>query len=676
MTKNRIRSTRYSVFYVKVIILPIAFALSVLFAASPWGKHLELLCYDALFMLRGGRSPSEQVVVVAIDEPSFGVLRQKWPWPRKRHAELLEKLFQEGARVVALDILFAEPSDAESDYQLSRTVRSHTGAVMAASLELIDAPDYLHGTVVYPLPSLISEKTGIGIINLPLDSDGFVRRAFLSYGAVPSISLAAVTAFLSSEGEELRGPNESVSNEVMINYAGPPRKIPTVSYYQALDPDRYLPKNIFRDKLVFVGLSLHTTPEVDTPVSDHFFFPFSRNGSNVISGVEIQATLADNLLAGNYILPLPRDVVWSCLIWIAGFGLLISFRPAPALVVTGCLAFALLLTIHYLFLFRNIFLSPLFTLFPLLAGCIVLPFPHLLTMRRDRKYIRDAFSKYVSPKVVGKLMEDPGRLHPGGHMVNASVLYLDIAGFSRMAANMAPERLVSELSRHLGDFTETIINWDGMVDKFVGDAVMAIWGAPLPQADHAIRACRAALEIRRNLDLLHPEAPPGTEGAMEIRIGINSGEMLAGNVGGRHFLNYTVHGDATNMAVRLEALNKRYGTQILIGQGTAERIGDEFVIREIDRIRVDSASGSVALYELMGLSADTDIELKQRIQLYEAARRLYLNRGFEAAEEGFLKILARYDTDCPSRVYLERCRQYRQSPPPDDWDGVSDVRLK
>ncbi len=668
--------TKYSALFIKGAILLAIFILSVLFACSPWGKHLELLCYDTLFIVRGPKPPSRQVVVVAIDEASFGVFKQRWPWPRRRHAELLETLFREGARVVAIDALFAEPSGPEDDQILSRTVRSHSGVVMAAALELVDAPAYFQGTVVYPLPSLISDSTHVGIINLPLDSDGFVRKAFLSYGAVPSISLAAAKAFLLSKGKNLSHEYESANDEIMVNYAGPPRSISTVSYYQALDPDRYLPKGFFRDKLVFIGLSLLTTPEVDTPVSDHFFFPYSRKGVNVISGVEIQATLAGNLLAGSPIRPLSRPLIWACFIWIAGFMSLVFCRPAFAITATGCMTGVALLMIYYLFLSRNVYVPPVFFLLPLLGGCVVLPFPHLLKMRKDRKYIRDTFSKYVSPKVVEKLLEDPNQVRLGGHMVNASVLYLDIAGFSRMAANMPPDRLVTELSRYLGHFTETILKWDGMVDKYVGDAIMAIWGAPLPQADHAVRACRAALEMRRNLDAFLLEDPKRTNPEMDIRIGINSGDMLAGNVGGKHFLNYTVHGDATNFAVRLEALNKQYGTHILIGRETVEQIGDEFVVREIDRIRMDGSVSNATLYELIGVSSDADEEMQRRIRMFETAKCQYLDREFEAAGDGFSQILSRDDTDGPSHVYLERCLRYQQTPPPDEWDGVTDIRIK
>jgi adenylate cyclase len=308
--------------------------------------------------------------------------------------------------------------------------------------------------------------------------------------------------------------------------------------------------------------------------------------------------------------------------------------------------------------------------------CLALPIPHLLRLRREKTQIRNTFSKYVSPKVVAQLIEHPELVRLGGNRVDATVLYLDIAGFSRMATKLSPEALSATLSRYLGHFTESIFNRDGMVDKYVGDAIMAVWGVPLPQPDHPARACRAALDIRRDLAFLLARETLPSDMSLDIRIGINSGAMLAGNVGGDRFLNYTVHGEATNFAVRLEALNKLYGTRILLGENTALQLGEEFLMRKIDCIRLDGNHTHTEIYELIGVALGGDDTILRHIEEFEAARKMFLDRKFREARNAFTKIIADDGMDSVSRVYLERCREYEEKPPSPSWDCVADIHVK
>lgn len=649
---------------------------AALFSFSPWGRQLDFLCYDALFYLRGAKSAPEDIVIVAVDEPSFAALQSQWPWSRALHARLLDALFEAGAKTVAFDILFSEPGDPFGDEQLAQSLAFHPGTLLASCVDTIDDPGFLHSSVISPMKTLLSDSGRIGGIDLPSDPDGFVRRAIPRYGSLQGLSFRASHLFSSGQ---IREHVENIVHsefEVWINFIGPPRSIKTVSYYQALEPSRYLPKNFFRNKLVFVGLALQIAPEIDRPHTDHFSFPFSRGDGKMISGVEIHATVASNLLSGDLIRPIGGTFAWIGLIWVLGYMAIVLSTPRNSYIMTGFLLLASMGSSTLLFFYGNRYFPFIRAVLPVSLGALSALFPSLIYLRRDKRLIRNIFSRYVSPEVVNTLIDNPDRLRLGGDMVDATVLYLDIAGFSDMAVRMTPEALVEALSRYLGSFSDIILSRNGMVDKFVGDAIMAVWGVPLPQPDHPERACRTALEILRALENFRQvKTVPATE-SISIRIGINSGRMLAGNVGGKRFLNYTVHGEATNLAVRLEAVNKIYGTRILLGQDTAKNLGSEFIIREVDSIRLVGQSGVVTLFELAGLSSDVAPIVIDHWLRFEAARHLYLDRRFVEAREAFSRLLSDDPTDGPSHIYFERCRRFMEDPPPDSWNRVAEIRLK
>ncbi len=647
---------------------------AILLALSPWGHHIDLFYYDVLQLISGTKKPHEQVVIVAIDEPSFAVLQRQWPWPRGEHARLIDTLFSNGARTVAFDILFAEPSDTIQDQLIEKSVKAHPDTILSAAIDLIDESGYQQQSIVMPAKTVANEKSKVGILNLPVDQDGFVRRASIQYGDIPGLALAAVQSFTSRNKDII--PRFPSSDELLINYAGPPRSIPTVSYYQAMAPSSHLPQHFFKDKLVFVGLSLQASPNLMSPSPDHFPFPYARWGSAPIPGVEIHATIASNLLIGNFIKLLPWQMALTVFVWCAGFYTMVFLRNTLSIVLTVILLAGSLLTTYALFAWGHLYYPITLPLLPVTVGFLATPFPHLFRLRKEKQLIRNIFSRYVSPNLVGQLLENPNQLKLGGKLVDATVLYLDIAGFTTMAARMEPEALVAILSRYMGRFSDTIFHWEGMVDKYIGDAIMAIWGAPLPVSNHPERAGQAALAIIQDLkDLQKSEADP-IEMPVDIRIGINSGTMLAGNVGGKRFLDYTVHGEATNLAVRLEAINKIYKTHILLGQETASRLGGDFITRKIDNIRLLGQSTPVGIYELLGLTSRVDSQLRQQCRLFEKARRLYLKKNFAAAQNLFSRILSIARSDGPSQVYLDRCKQYMETPPGPSWDGITEIQVK
>ena len=283
-----------------------------------------------------------------------------------------------------------------------------------------------------------------------------------------------------------------------------------------------------------------------------------------------------------------------------------------------------------------------------------------------------AFRKFIPADLVRSLLRQGVEAKPGGSIQQLTVMFIDVAGFTGLSERMG-DRVVPLLSKYLDVASEVIVANGGTIDKFIGDAVMAFWGAPTPQSDHALRSCRAALAIRDALGsvgLTDDEGKP-----LQIRTGINSGRMLVGNIGSELRLNYTVIGDTVNVASRLEGANKQYGTQILIGTETKRLIGDAFLTREIDSIAVYGRTEGLAVYELIGLEQISG-ETTGWVASYEEALSRYRHRDFPGAIFHFEAVLGERPNDRPASLLLERCRRLRQSGVDEEWSPVAALKTK
>ena len=281
-----------------------------------------------------------------------------------------------------------------------------------------------------------------------------------------------------------------------------------------------------------------------------------------------------------------------------------------------------------------------------------------------------AFGKFIPADLVRSLLSQGVEAKPGGSVKELTVMFIDVASFTGLSERMG-DRVVPLLSRYLDAVSEVIVANGGTIDKFIGDAVMAFWGAPTPQQDHAVRCCRAALACSKAIaDINDDQGQP-----LQIRIGINSGRMLVGNIGSELRLNYTVIGDAVNVASRLEGASKQYGTQILIGAETARLISDVFTIREIDNIAVYGRTEGLAVYELIGL-AEINGENRDWITSYEEGLSKYRRRDFSGAIIHFETVLGERPHDRPASLLLDRCRRLRQSGVDDEWSPVATLKVK
>ncbi len=646
---------------------------ALLFCISPWGGAVDRFLYDSHFLVRGSLGTPDEIVIVAIDEPSFGVIARQWPWPRSLHGRLVESLFRSGARVVAFDMIFAEPSTPEEDQAFATAIRRHPGTILASDLSLTEESAYMQEIVVSPFPELLSPATEVGFIDFPVDPDGFVRRTRLSRDGDFSLAFLAANTFLEREGRSrLEAPRGASPEYQGINFLGQPRTVRTVSYYQALDPERHLPPAFFRDKMVFVGIVIQSTSEFRTRRPDHYPIPFSRRDTGYMAGVEIHAQVAHDLLHHSLVRYPPRHlpVLLGVLAGLVSLFLFLRLKPmAGALVmvleVAGVFAVTHLLFQRWQYYFPSIFLQ-----LPFCAGYLASPFWHYYRAWRERNFIRRAFARYVAPSVVNQLLSDPERLTLGGEAVEATVLFSDLAGFTSFSEGIAPHNLIDLLNRYFGRFSDIVLAAEGMIDKYIGDAVMAVWGVPVAQPNHAVMACTAALKMRQAAAELGRVEEGLTGVRLQVKIGINSGKMVAGNVGASRHFNYTVLGNEVNVASRLEGVNRRYNTDIIVGENTAAQAGERFLLRELDLVKVKGKTEPLRIFELMAENESASRDQIKLLRVFGEGRALYREQRFREALSLFEECLATVPDDGPSMVYRERCRFYGETPPGRDWDGI------
>jgi class 3 adenylate cyclase len=297
--------------------------------------------------------------------------------------------------------------------------------------------------------------------------------------------------------------------------------------------------------------------------------------------------------------------------------------------------------------------------------------------RRDRRFVHDALGRYTSPALVAELLRHRELLDRfGGTRQELTVYFSDIRGFTAFSEGMDPEALVALLNEYLSEMSAIVERNGGYVDKYVGDAVMAVWGAPVPAPDHARRACAAALEMRDRLRELRPAWKERFGVEVRAGAGVNTGPMVAGNVGSRQKANYTVLGDAVNLASRLEGATKLYGVEILVGEGTRAAAGEAFATRLVDVLQVKGRQAGVPVHELVARADALDAPRREALARWERAMAAYRARRFEEAGAAFEARLREEPEDGPARLLAARCRELAAAPPPPGWDGVHALHEK
>jgi adenylate cyclase len=456
------------------------------------------------------------------------------------------------------------------------------------------------------------------------------------------------------------------TGRMLINYMGPAKTFPHYSISDILH--KRLPPGLFNDKIVLIGTTA-------TGVYDLRVTPFSP----VYPGVEIHANVIDNILHQNFL----KHAIWTKgldVLSIIFFGLVMGISVPRLRAFQGvllCLGLLAVFVVANTFIFShyNVWLNliyPTLTMMTIYLGVTVYRY---VVEEREKKKIRGAFQYYLTASVINEMLKDPTKLKLGGDKKDLTVLFSDIRGFTTVSEKLTPEELVHLLNEYLTAMTDIVFKYDGLLDKYMGDAIMAVYGAPLDQPDHPLRACRTALDMINALRKLQEKWAAEGRPQLNIGVGINTGEMVVGNMGSQMRFDYTVMGDSVNLGSRLEGINKEYGTNIVISEFTYDKVKDNLLCRELDSVRVKGKKRPVKIYELLGTKEDTPQWEPFLVQFNDGLAR-YKKMQWDEAIAAFGRALEIRAGDPPAEMYIKRCRELKEHPPDGEWDGVFTMTKK
>jgi adenylate cyclase len=686
-------------------------------------QQIEAQLLDLRFRSRPPAPPSDDIVLVLIDDPSIRAIGQ-WPWSRAIMADAIARLTAAGARTIGIDLLLAEPDaggapaaaleqlrralgeirdpaapdqpkqtltrllddDLSGDAELAAKIRAAgnvvlpfsfgfdaptdaavpepPSAVAATAFRVVHGPDDARSIVplaetslLAPIPELAEPAVSLGHTN------GTARFEFPAAARgdnhYPSFALEVARRQLGVDRDEVRlelgrgvwlrdrlVPTDDLTR-LVVSYRQPGR-FRTVSFAQVLAGE--VPAADFEGKVVLIGGSA-------AGVGDKFATPFNP----LMPGVERHATVVDDVLRQDFVVRRYDITALVDLGFVVLGGLLIGWLGqrgrllGPSLGLGALLAAALATNLLAFFergLWLNLFL-PLIAAVAIYTAVIL--YKYFIGDRQERR-IRAAFKHYLSPTLVEEVARDPALLQLGGEQKDLTVLFADVRDSTRLGAKLPPATFVQLLNETMESMTRVLFAHDGMLDKYTGDGLVAVFGAPLPQPDHALRACRAALAMQAELTPLQARWSGPDLPRLEIGIGINTGSMIIGNMGSTERFAYTVIGDEANLGARLEAANKDFRTHILISEATWQRVSDEIAARELDVVTFRGMARPVRVFEVLG-TQPLQGEDALRLERFAAGLAAYRQAQWPVAKAAFEQVLALAPDDRPARIYLERCRE-------------------
>lgn len=578
----------------------------------------------------------------------------------------------------------SQPAEAELRRHRQNIRHSKYGLERYSSRQARRVPLFRAAYPQSNIAELAEAAAHSGYFNMLPDRDGVVRwlPAVLKFRETLYAPLSLVTAgaYLQQplavhiEDYGVRhiriGPVQIPTDEegrILVNYRGEEKTFPHIPITDILrgtvSTDR------LKDKIVMVGATA-------VGIYDLRVTPFGE----VFPGLEIHANLVDSVLSEDF-LHRPRWVAIFDLLAILAAGLCMGLILPRVSVVPGLAAMlgifcGYILFCQYLFTRHGLVLNIVYPLSVLLLVYLSITAQRYFAETEQKRFIKNAFSAYLAPSVVRQLIESPKSLELGGEERDITAFFSDVQDFTSISETLSPPRLVELLNEFLTEMTDIILQNEGTVDKFEGDAIIAFFGAPNLLPDHAIRACRASMQMQRRLDELRRGWKAEGKPPLKMRIGLNSGRAVVGNMGSASRMDYTMMGDMVNTAARLEGVNKIYGTTTLIGEPTLHLSGEGFVCRRIDIIRVVGRQEPLAVYELMDFDDAIDDRLRRIIDEYERGLQAYHRRNWDPAIECFRRVLEIDPTDGPSGTLLSRCLAFRHDPPAENWDGSYDIRVK
>lgn len=697
-------------------------------------ETLRLKTFDLYQIVLTPKPTQQQVIIVDIDEKSLDELGQ-WPWPRSLLAKIIDKVGQAGAVAVGLDILFPEhdrmsPANMASIVETYdkdaaarlRTMKSndemfadamtrtrvvlgqsgyhkelkqwHAGELKQSPIALLgpDPKAYLdtYPGMVRNVPELEAKAQGRGMVSIRSESDGVVRKmplVMIAQGKMlPSLSLELLRVATGQSTILIRSGEAGVNSLVLAGVAMPtdsnamawlhfqPHNQQIFVSAADLLADR-VNGDVFKGRLVLLGASATGLFDLKaTPVEA------------AMPGVEAHAQLINAVLSKTLLqrpaLANGMEVSLALLIGLGLIALLPRFGAMITVFAGGLVAAAVVGASWWAFAQKALIFDYVFPLMASLAVSSVMIVLGYLQEEIDRRRIRTAFGQYLSEDMVAQLTEDPDKLILGGETKNMSILFSDVRGFTTISEQYKfnPQGLTILINSLLTPLSEAVVAHKGTIDKYMGDNIMAFWNAPLADDEHAYNACCAALDMTRRLGLLNEKREAAGDVALEIGVGINTGECVVGNMGSDFRFDYTVLGDAVNLSARLEGQTKSYGTKIIIGRQTAEAVQNRLAVLQIDRVRVKGKQEPEDIFTLLG---DSDVAATESFQTLAKDHGVMLEAYYEQRWDDVRKIAKKcvgkaeeFNFEEFYTIYADRAAEFSARPPGKDWDGINDILEK
>ena len=684
--------------------------ISVLYFAN-FLESYELRTYDHLCRLEATHSPApEEIVLVVVDQGSLKAAEQQgihWPWPRQMYAPIVEFCTLSGARAIAFDVVFTEPSvyGVEDDTLLAEALKEHGHAFLPIALSRENRPQPswegpLIDRIALPLENPSGQPTspyvsseppiqilaescyGLGNVSIPPAPDGIYRSLPLAFpyrgSWIPSLGMAVFKhlsandpVMMQKDGLQMKGVHIPLDDHgnFLLSFYGGTRDFPRFSAFNVIQSFLALqegrqpvyPRETFQGKIVFVGFTAVGLFDLKpTPIS------------SVTPGTAVHATLAANLLHNDFRVRLSRltSLVLAAALAVA-MGITVMLVPGLWQLALVSVAYAAGLILFILLSFwQNRWVDGVLLVSSLALSFAITAAFSYATEGRQRRQIKQMFSHYMSDLLIQDLLKHPEKLRLGGEKRVLTVFFSDLSDFTTLSEKLDPEEVVILLNRYLTAMTDIILSGGGIIDKYEGDAIMAFWGAPLPQEDHASRACLAALDNQSRLAALRQEFTRMGLPPVYARIGINTGEMIIGNLGSSQRFDFTVIGDSVNLASRLEGAGKEYGTSIIISEDTYRQAQEHVEVRELDFLQVKGKEVPVRIYELLGRKGERDETEERKRELFAQGLAQYRDRRWSEAISFFQTLVDLAPNDGPGRTFLRRCHSFQKNPPGPGWDGV------
>lgn len=625
----------------------------------PAWQYLERKVFDTLTVHTAPGSLTQPIALVAVSDDAIREMKLEWPWPRRIHGELVNRIAQAGAAVIALDLIFDTPAkDPEDDRLFAQAIARAGNVVLAADFRESDEALVKKWKLVEPIAPLLEAGALPGRATIPFDPDGFVRKI----PGEPDAFWRQIVKVL-----QIKAPAVAVpplpDTGALIRFLGTEEVFDPIPYHLVLQAGPEDLKTVFGGRIVIVGRDLRAAPELGLASSDLFHTPFLSETGTLTAGFRVHATMVDNALSGASLRAL-RPAANVALAALAGFLVFLGMRRWRTVVATATLfvviaAFAGLA--WYLFTYERLWIALATPVAVAILAYVGYMLKAYFVEYQRKREIQSAFSRYLSPDLVEQIANDPKKLELGGETREITVMFTDLAGFTKLTEKFPPPVVQKVLFQHFTAMCEVILRRRGTVVQFIGDAVMAFWGAPLADPDHALHAVESAIEMQEAMEKLRADLRAQGLPEIHMRVGVNTCEAIIGNMGSEMRLAYTAMGDGINLGSRLEGANKFWKTPICVSGETVEKLGGRIPMRRMDRVRVSGKAKPVDVF-----TPCKDASLNARTA---AAFDAYLARDWDKSLALYREFLAENPDDGIAKRFIERIEEWRADPSAASEDG-------